>query len=397
MDGGDRAGGIRGGISDEYVLEIPEQISIDVSPQRTPQAQTRPWPEGTIIVSADSHLIEQDYWYEGFPAHKKEQAPRMRFVDGRFDLSIGDRSMTPPELARHLCVSMECTPGLNDIQARLRDLDIEGVDKELIFPQRLFGLFMFGEMQNREEVFGLYNEAIARRCAEAPDRLYPVMVPSYWDMDEAASSVATCKALGARGLMVPLKPGRDKHGKHINYNDPVLDPLYEAIADSGIPLIFHIGEAIPTAMPGAAGISVLTQMQGFRLQWSALTFGGVFDRFPNLKAVFVEGGLAWVASMLHDADMAATHFRSSLTPQLAHAPSWYWRQHCYATFMTDPVGLSLLDRIGPETCLWSSDYPHQESTFGYTRSSIQAVFDATSVENAQKIVGGTALQLFDMH
>ena len=40
---------------------------------------------------------------------------------------------------------------------------------------------------------------------------------------------------------------------------------------------------------------------------------------------------------------------------------------------------SLLDRIGPETALWSSDYPHQESTFGYTRSSIQAVFDATSV------------------
>jgi predicted TIM-barrel fold metal-dependent hydrolase len=150
-------------------------------------------------------------------------------------------------------------------------------------------------------------------------------------------------------------------------------------------------------MPGAAGISVLTQMQGFRLQWSSLVFGGMFDRFPTLKAIFVEGGLAWVASMLHDADMAATHFRNSLNPKLAHAPSWYWREHCYATFMTDPVGLSLLDRIGPETCLWSSDYPHQESTFGYTRSSIQAVFDATSVGDAQKILGKTALDLFNMN
>ena len=46
--------------------------------------------------------------------------------------------------------------------------------------------------------------------------------------------------------------------------------------------------------------------------------------------------------------------------------------------------------------MWSSDYPHTESTFGYTRSSIQAVFDATSVENAQKIVGKTALALFRM-
>ncbi|MEZ5559696.1 MAG: amidohydrolase family protein [Pseudomonadales bacterium] len=383
-------------MSDDYVLEIPEQIDIAVSPQRIPQAQRHPWPAGTIIVSADSHLIEQDYWHEGFPAHKKDQAPRMTFHDGAFDFRIGDKSMTPPELAQHLCRSMECTPGLNDIPARLRDLDIEGVEKELIFPQRLFGLFMFGEMQNREEVFGLYNEAIARRCAEAPDRLYPVMVPNYWDMARAAESVARCRALGARGLMVPLKPGKDVDGRSIYYNAPQMDALYEAIADSGIPLIFHIGEAIPGPMPGAAGISVVTQTQGFRLQWSQLTFSGVFDRFPKLKVVFVEGGLAWVASMLHDADLVSTHFRTSMNPQLEHPPSWYWRNHCYATFMTDPVGLSLLDRIGPETCMWSSDYPHQESTFGYTRSSIQAVFDATSVENAQMIVGKTALDLFRM-
>lgn len=381
---------------DEFVLELPEQKNLPLATQRIPQAADRPWPAGTRIVSADSHLIEQDYWYAGFPADKKDQAPRMQFVDGYFDMTIGDKHMTPPEIAKFLCTSMECTPGLDQIPARLKDLDIEGVEKELIFPQRLFGLFMFGEMQNREEVFGLYNEGIARRCAEAPDRLFAVMVPNYWDMDAAEASVARCKALGARGLMVPLKPGKDKHGKYINYNDAKLDPLYSAIADSGIPLIFHIGEAIPSAMPGAAGISVLTQMQGFRLQWSSLTFGGVFDRFPALKAVFVEGGLAWVASMLHDADMAYTHFPTSMNPKLKHAPSWYWRNHCYATFMTDPVGLSLLDRIGAQTCMWSSDYPHQESTFGYTRSSIQAVFDATTVENAQLILGRTALQLFRM-
>jgi predicted TIM-barrel fold metal-dependent hydrolase len=384
-------------MADAYVLEIPEQIDIVPSTQRVPQAATKPWPAGTIVVSADSHLIEQDYWYEGFPEEKKDQAPRMVFKDGRFNLSIGEKSMTPPELALFLCQSMECTPGLNDVQARLRDLDIEGVEKELIFPQRLFGLFMFGEMQNREEVFGLYNEAIARRCAEAPARLYPVMVPNYWDMSKARESVERCQALGAHGLMVPLKPGKDVEGKTIHYNHGKMDPLYEAIAESGIALVFHIGEAIPTAMPGAAGIGVVSQMQGFRLQWSQLVFGGIFDRFPKLKAVFVEGGLAWIASMLHDADMAATHFKSAMNPVLKHPPSWYWKNHCYATFMTDPVGLALLDRIGAETCMWSSDYPHTESTFGYTRSSIQAVFDATTVENAQKIVGKTALEVFNMN
>lgn len=39
-----------------------------------------PWPAGTVIVSADSHLIEQDYWYQVFPASKQDQAPRMRWL-----------------------------------------------------------------------------------------------------------------------------------------------------------------------------------------------------------------------------------------------------------------------------------------------------------------------------
>jgi len=48
--------------------------------------------------------------------------------------------------------------------------------------------------------------------------------------------------------------------------------------------------------------------------------------------------------------------------------------------------------------MWSSDYPHQESTFGYTKGAIQAVFDSVgSVEDAQKILGKTALDVFDMH
>jgi hypothetical protein len=47
--------------------------------------------------------------------------------------------------------------------------------------------------------------------------------------------------------------------------------------------------------------------------------------------------------------------------------------------------------------MWAADYPHSEGTFGYTRDAIQAVFDATtSVETAQRILGKTAIDLFNM-
>jgi len=383
-------------MADGFILEIEEQVGQPVAAERKPQAKTRDWPAGTHIVSADSHMLEGDLWIERFPAELKDAAPRMVFRDGGWDLSIGGKSMTPQPIAQHLCQALECYPGLTDVDARLKDLDVEGVEKELIFPQRLFGLMMFGEIENKPHVFGAYNEWIASMCARAPKRLYSVMIPSYWDPDAAADSVARCVELGARALMIPLKPGKFADGRTIQYNHPRMDPLWAAIEASGRPLAFHIGEAIPTAEPGAVGVSVLTQMQGFRQQWAALTFGGVFDRFPGLKAVFVEAGLSWVPGMLHDADMIYNSFPTSVSPKLAHAPSWYWRNHCYATFMTDPVGLEMIHRIGAETALWSSDYPHQESTFGYTRGAIEAVFRALSVEDAQKVLGLTALELFRM-
>ena len=56
---------------------------------------------------------------------------------------------------------------------------------------------MFGEIENKPHVFGAYNEHIAQMCAQAPDRLYAVMAPSYWDPDAADESVARCVEMGA--------------------------------------------------------------------------------------------------------------------------------------------------------------------------------------------------------
>ena len=384
-------------MSDSFVLEIPEMIGIPPAAKRKAQAKTNDWPAGTVIVSADSHMLERDCWHGKFPPELRDKEPRIEFKDGLYQFTCEGQPMIPEALSRVLCDALECYPGMTEVETRLADLDIEGVAKELIFPQRLFGLYIMSQDKLREEIFSVYNEDIALRCAEGKGRLFPVMMPNYWELSKSRDSIARIKALGGRCLMLPNKPGKDVNGEVIHYNDPKMDPFWEAVSEFEIPLCFHIGEAIVQARHGAAGTSVLAQMAGFRHQWGMLTFGGVFDRFPKLKVVFVEAGICWVASMLHDADMAYNSFPTMMEPKLKHPPSWYWRHHCYATFMTDPAGLSLLDRIGPETVMWSSDYPHQESTFGYTRSSIQAVFDSVKdVKTAQQILGKTALELFKM-
>jgi predicted TIM-barrel fold metal-dependent hydrolase len=59
-----------------------------------------------------------------------------------------------------------------------------------------------------------------------------------------------------------------------------------------------------------------------------------------------------------------------------------------ASFMVDPLGLKLIDEIGVDKVMWSSDYPHNESTFGYSEKSLAAVVGAVGPENAARIVSG---------
>jgi predicted TIM-barrel fold metal-dependent hydrolase len=56
--------------------------------------------------------------------------------------------------------------------------------------------------------------------------------------------------------------------------------------------------------------------------------------------------------------------------------------------MVDPVGLQLIDQIGVDKVMWSSDYPHNESTFGYSEKSLAAVVEAVGPDAAARIVSG---------
>ena len=50
-----------------------------------------------------------------------------------------------------------------------------------------------------------------------------------------------------------------------------------------------------------------------------------------------------------------------------------------------PEWARLLDEIGVDNVMWSSDYPHNESTFGYSQRSIKSVVDAVGQEAAVKM------------
>ena len=380
------------------VLEIPKMRGIGDARERTVEAEGHPLPAGTVVISADSHWLEGDIWVERFPEHLKDRAPRVFFENGGWEVELGGKRLTPPGTAAASC-AFECVPGFNDVKARMRDQDAEGVQQEIIFPQKFFNLLFLEHLEEKEWCARAYNQGLADFCAQEPDRLHGVAILNWWDPGQTRDALAEIKDLGFKTAMVPIQPGKFADGQVIDYHGERMDPFWQAVEEAGLPICFHIGErpVNPFTSPrGAAGIFVMQQMGGMRNVWSNLAFGGVFDRNPGLRVIFVESGLHWVPGALQEADMIYESFPSHVRPKLSHSPSYYWFNNCYATFMVDPAGLEMMHRIGADRCMWSSDYPHNESTLGYTRSAVQAVFDAVSEEDAKKIVGGNAVEVFGL-
>lgn len=380
------------------VLEIPLMRGIGDARARVPEAG--PWraPAGTMVVSADSHWLEGDIWVDRFPAHLKDRAPRVFFENGGWEVELGGKRLLPAGSAPASC-SFECVPGFRDVEIRMKDLDTEGVDKEILFPQKFFTLLFVENLEEKEWMARAYNQALAEFAAAQPERLHGVAILNWWDPDKTREAIAEIKELGFKTMMIPIQPGKFADGERIDYHGERMEPFWAAIEESGLPLCFHIGERPfnPSTSPrGAAGIFVMNQMGGMRNIWSTLTFGGVFDRNPGLQVIFVESGLHWVPGALQEADMIYESFPSHVRPKLAHLPSHYWFNNCYATFMVDPAGLEMIHRIGADRAMWSSDYPHNESTLGYSRSAVKAIFDAMPEADARLIAGGNAMRLFGL-
>ena len=97
--------------------------------------------------------------------------------------------------------------------------------------------------------------------------------------------------------------------------------------------------------------------------------GGVFERFPGLKVVFVEPGLGWIAWWLFITDDMVTRQGYDL-PAITELPSFYFHRNVFVTFIDETDAITapqLRNRIGIENMMWSSDYPHPVTSWPNSR------------------------------
>ena len=340
-------------------------------------------PGDPIIISSDDHLMEPPgLWEDRLPTSMRDKAPKLWRDDTGFHLEVEGRSFDTPGLNS---LMVEGRPGMTDQARRMVDMDAEGVDIGFVFPQKALGIMGMEDKEVMYACIDVYNEYLAEWCQYDPDRLFGIAIlPTIFDPERTADYIDKIKAWGFKAMEIPSSP------RDVEYNRSRMEPMWDAIEASGIPLSFHIGEFPNWRGAGALGTYLTSNFEPFRKLWALLTFSGVLERHPELKVIFTEGGISWVASALYDADRTYREFASEMRPQLAELPSYYWWRQCYATFMSDPAGLRLMDMIGHDHVMWSFDYPHPESTLGESRRIVRDIYDQLGDEQAEWVVSKTA-------
>jgi predicted TIM-barrel fold metal-dependent hydrolase len=383
-------------------LDNPIMQNKGVVATRSPQARgDRELPAGIRIISADSHFeVAKDIFVERFPEELKHKAPRV-WLDGIPRYGDHQLKLTDPgdiqlaERVRDILVSA-IGKGAWDLDIRKHDIDAEGVEKEILFPQSLLSFIRSPDLELQEHVYRAYNEYIAEVGSNSNGRFYGVGVCSnWWDPAKAHSAIRQIIDLGLRAFMLPTQNvGKAGDGRPMSYGGEEMDPFWNEAAEAGLPICFHVGENVSIGTRGAAGASTLVSNSPFRKPFGEILFGGVFDRHPDLQFVFAEGGLSWIAPAIQDAEAIIDAHRASLDYIPQRRALEYWRSQCFATFQNDQLGLGQLDYIGVENAMWASDYPHNESTLGYGWDSVMAVIDTVGEEAAKLILGGNAIRLF---
>jgi predicted TIM-barrel fold metal-dependent hydrolase len=211
--------------------------------------------------------------------------------------------------------------------------------------------------------------------------------------DEMAGELRRCvKELGFKaGHLVPYCGPR-------NLNDPAFFPYYTAAEEINVPLFCHpstYGE-LTNRFDSFFAMHILGRPTNCVAALVALVCGGIFERFPKLKVVFFECSAEWIVYWMHRMDEDYEWVKDRDAKHLTMLPSEYIRRNCYVTCEADEKRLSeAIEEIGEEHVLLATDYPHHDSIFPHTVSTIKARTDITERQK-RFILGENAARLLNL-
>src|SRR5947209_4531197 len=134
----------------------------------------------------------------------------------------------------------EADPGAWQREARLARMDADGITAQVLYPNVIAfnaGVFMkLGQLG--VECTRAYNDLITDLAAADPERLLPMTVLPFWDLDASLAEITRCHEAGHRGI---LFAGKMERVGLPHFTASHWDPLYALAQDLEQSINFHAG------------------------------------------------------------------------------------------------------------------------------------------------------------
>jgi predicted TIM-barrel fold metal-dependent hydrolase len=388
------------------------------------------------IVDVDAHVVEPpDVWTSRLPAKYRDVGPRIVYAPGGDIKLVGSSYIEAPgtdgpdvawwfyedrqtSLKRYIAAAgvpadevtlsgvtyEDMRPGCFKPVERVADMTLNGVQAQMCFPNypRFCGqLFVWGKDKELARLcVQAYNDWMVEEwCGGGSDgRLIPLCIVPLWDVALAVAEVRRNAARGVRAVAFSELPAYlDLPSIHTGY----WDPFFQACAETGTVLAMHIGSGTKTPKtsddaPEAVGGTII-----FGNSVASLVdflFSGVLHRFPTLRLLYAEAQIGWIPYVLERTDdVWHTHrgwaHGQDKCPEL---PSTYYYRQVHSCFFKDPVGVSVLDRVGIDNVMFETDYPHQDGTWPQSREAAALQFGHLPQDQIDKIARGNAIKLLGL-
>lgn len=384
---------------------------------RTIEAQPR---VSDHVVDADVHVTPPPtFWADYLSPRFRELAPTVE-SDGEFDYIVFEGRKKKVNLmqsqAGRTFEQFKNDGKLSDMRVggwvlakRLEDMDHDGIDQGVVFGG---GPLQTGNMELYLDSFEAYNRWQSDFCNASKKRLFGAAFLPTMDVDTAIGMMRDARKRGDVAVNMPAFPQSAEHfnksdslmqalmgdpyGKR-QYRDEEFDPLWATACDLDMAITFHLGARVVRYTDASHFLPDLAVSKTPMLEIVApMIFTGVFDRFPDLRVGLIESGVGWIPWAAEYMDRIWHMQRHWTGCDIKHPPSYYFDRHVYASFIEDKVGIAIRDFPGGKNIMWSSDYPHSETTFPHSHKVIEEHFRGVPDEDRDWILAGCAEKFYGL-
>jgi predicted TIM-barrel fold metal-dependent hydrolase len=374
----------------------------DVLAHAARQAEERGFGDFTI-VDVDAHHYETESWAE---IAERIEDPVIRHLAqmGGVSKLTGQSSLIPSQVgnqdiagrvSRYRLRGSEKVDGdvHRDVTIIKRAMQMMGIDYQIVFPTPMLNLGMHPQVEVEVAVARAYARWITEEIMSADPSIKTML---YLPFNDPVASLKLVEDFGdgpgVVGFMVTSVRYRPVH--HRDYMK-----LYAAIAETGMPLGFHAAYNWQERSMEQLNKFLSVHALGFpfynMIHLTNWVINGIPERFPDLRVVWIESGLAWIPFLMQRLDDEYM-MRSSEAPSLTKRPSEYMREFYYTsqpmefTGNMDALRVTFEMMDAENRLMYSSDYPHWD--FDLPSKIYDLPFP--SEETKRKILGGNALELF---